>query len=278
MTDGSDYEYPMFDDCTDALEVGFIDNMVISLKRMVSFHVLFGIIGAIISLVLLVYLVDYLNESLTDVGTSISLPLMALLMLSIPAWTLSFANGVSVQKRRKLNASGTAGILGRYVGAVIAAVAIMTFIYFAVFVTWYTIKGDTDLNLTNSYLIMVSFVALASAMTLFFNTIYRRGSTVAYLVLFLLIPILAFILGPLSGLLTLDQASTILPLVDSISSVAADGFGGGTVLTLTILLKSSPPLSPDVMGTVALTLGWAVLFLALTIVSQYSREAEHDKH
>ncbi len=277
MTDVEEPEYPMFDEYTDALEIGFKDNLVISLKRLATFKTVLGIIAAIISMAIIVFLIDFLNQKLSEIGTSITLPLLALLMLSIPAWTISFANNVSVQKKKKLNASGTSGILGRYVGSLIAGAIIMTVIYAIVIGTWYYINSNTDISLVNSYIIMLSFVALACAMTMFCNTIFKRGGTVSYLLIFILVPIVAFLIGPYLGIVTMDQASSALPLVDAISASAADGFGGGTILTLTFLVKASPPLTPDVMGSVVLSIGWAILFIALTIAMQHRREVKHEQ-
>ncbi len=265
----------MFDECTDALEVGFKDNMVISLKRLFTLHTAIGIIGAIISLIILVYVIKVIGDMLAEHGTSVALPLIALLMISIPAWTISFANGMSVQKKRKLNASGTAGILGRYVGAVIAGIIVMTIVYAAVVGTWFYINKDFNINLTNSYLIMISFVALACALTMLCNTKFKRGTMISYLLIFVVIPVIAFLLGPYLGIVAFEDLTTALPLVDNISASATDGFGGGTILTLTSLLKSSPPLTPDVMGSVVLSLGWALLFISLTIVAQCRREAKY---
>ena len=276
MTNVEEPEYPMFDKDTEALEIGFKDNMVISLKRLFTFRTLISIIVSIVSLIVIIYVIDYLTKMLAESDIQLSMPLLCLLMISIPAWTISFSNGVSTESKRKLNASGTAGILGRYIGSVIAGLVIMTIIYAAVMGVWYYKEGNMDLNLMGSYMIMISFVALVCALVMFCNTIFKRAGLVSYAIIFLLIPLIAVILGPYLGLMSLDEINSALPLVDSISSSATNGFGGGTLLTVTFLVKSSTPITADVMGSIILSIGWAILFIGLTIFMQYRREAKHD--
>jgi len=277
MSEVAEPEYPMFDKHTEALEVGFFDNLKIPLKNMISLKVLISVILAILSLVLVMFVLDFVVDKLAQNGIKLEFPLLCLLMLSIPAWTISFASTTLLEKKRKLNASGTLGILGRYVGTVISGVILMTIIYAAVYAIWYYMKGDLGIDLVNSYIIMVAFVALAAAIALFFNAVFVHAGFFTYLVLFIGIPILAFYLGPYAGIMEMNEVTNYLPLVDMISSTATDGFGGGTVLTLTFAVKSSPPVMADVMGTVVLTLGWAALFVALAILVQAWREKRHDQ-
>ena len=277
MTEVAVSEYPMFDKHTEALEVGFFDNMKIPLKRMFSLKVLFSVILAIASLLLVMFVINFVVDKLAESGMTLNFPLLCLLMLSIPAWTVSFASSTLLEKKHKLNASGTAGILGRYVGTFITGTILMTVIYAAVYAVWYVAYGNMELDLVNSYLIMVSFVALAAAIALFFNTIFVHASAMTYLFLFILIPVIAFFIGPFFGVMEIQEVSSYLPLVDTISSSATDGFGGGTVLSLSFVVKSSPPIIADVSGSVVLSVGWALLFVALAILVQCRREAKHEQ-
>ncbi len=277
MTEVAASEYPMFDKHTEALEVGFIDNMKIPLKRLFSVKVLISLILAIVSLILIMYVIDIVLQKLASSGMTISFPLLCLLMLSIPAWTISFASATLLERKRKLNASGTAGILGRYVGTVIAGTILMTIIYAVVYGVWYWSYGNLDLDLVSSYLIMVSFVALAAALALFFNAIFVHASAFTYLVLFILMPVLAFLLGPYFGNMDMQEVTSYMPLVDTIATTATDGFGGGTLFTVSFVLKSSPPILADVSGSVVLSVGWALIFVALAIIVQYRREAKYEQ-
>ncbi len=277
MTDVEESEYPMFDKHTEALEIGFKDNMKIPLKRLASFKTLIGVISAIVSLLIILFVVDFLVNKLAESGMTLSMPMLNLLMLSIPAWTISFATVTALEKKRKLNASGTAGILGRYVGVVISGIILMTIIYAAVYGIWFYLYGAMDIDLVDSYMIMVSFVALAAALGLFFNALVVHALLATYLFLFILIPLVAFFLGPYMGIMELSESSSYLPLVDTISSTATGGFGGGTILTLLFFVKSSEPVTASVFGSMVLSFGWAILFIALTIFVQYRREAKHEQ-
>lgn len=275
MTNVEESEYPMFDKHTEALEIGFKDNMKIPLKRLASFKTLIGVLGAIVSLIIILFVVDFLVNKLAESGMTLNMPMLNLLMLSIPAWTISFATVTALERKRKLNASGTAGILGRYVGVFISGIILMTIIYGAVYGIWYFLYGSMDIDLVDSYMIMVSFVALSAALALFFNALVVHASFATYLFIFILIPLIAFFLGPYFGIMEMEKTSTFLPLVDTIASSATGGFGGGTILTLTFLIKSSEPVMANVFGSMVLSFGWAVLFIALTILVQYRREAKH---
>ncbi|MBE6523704.1 MAG: hypothetical protein E7Z65_02360 [Thermoplasmata archaeon] len=277
MTEVAASEYPMFDKHTEALEIGFIDNMKIPLKRLFSLKVLISLVLAIVSLIAIMYIIEFVMQKVAASGMTINFPLLCLLMLSIPAWTISFASSTLLERKRKLNASGTAGILGRYVGTVIAGTILMTIVYAAVYGIWYWSYGNIDLDLVNSYLIMVSFVVLAAALALFFNSIFVHASAFTYLVLFILIPVLAFLIGPYFGIMQMQEVSSYMPLIDTIATTATDGFGGGTVLTASFVLKSSPPILADVSGSVVLSVGWALIFVALTIIVQYRREAKYEQ-
>lgn len=277
MTEVAASEYPMFDKHTEALEVGFIDNMKIPLKRLFSLKVLISLILAIVSLIAILFVIEFVMQKVAASGMTINFPLLCLLMLSIPAWTISFSSSTLLEKKRKLNASGTAGILGRYVGTVMAGIILMTIIYAVVYGIWYWSYGNVDLDLVNSYLIMVSFVALAAALALFFNTIFVHASAFTYLFLFILIPVLAFLIGPYLGIMQMQEVSSYMPLIDTIATTATDGFGGGTVLTVSFVLKSSPPILADVSGSVVLSIGWALIFVALAIIVQYRREAKNEQ-
>ena len=178
MTDVEESEYPMFDKHTEALEIGFKDNMKIPLKRLASFKTLIGVISAIVSLLIILFVVDFLVNKLAESGMTLSMPMLNLLMLSIPAWTISFATVTALEKKRKLNASGTAGILGRYAGVVISGIILMTIIYAAVYGIWFYLYGAMDIDLVDSYMIMVSFVALAAALGLFSGSTLPRVASI----------------------------------------------------------------------------------------------------
>jgi hypothetical protein len=272
--DAETVEYPMFDEDTEALEVGFKDNFVISLKRIATFRSVLGILISIGLMVLLVYAVRFIENMVAQSGNNISVPLLSLLMLSVPLWTITTAGRTSMEKRRKLNASGTAGILGRYVGAVIGTAIQMAIVYAVIFALLYYFKSDVQFSLVYSIIVMVGFVAVACALTMFFNTMVTHATGMTVVVLFILVPVIAFVLGPFMGIVEIDALTSAMPLVDSISSTATGGFGGATVLSALSVVKSSPAIEVSLFGTLVVCIGWAILFLGLTIWKQYRRESQ----
>lgn len=268
----SNYQAPAFDENAEAPEVGFRDNFVISLKNAFSVRGIIGMVASVITILVLVYLQDYLNGLLAERSTPISLPLLTLMMIAIPVWTVANASRASLKKKQLLNASETAGILGRYVGAVLGATLTMIPAFATIIICMFVIKGIVPMAILESFAVMAAFSALVCAMTMMFNTRVKMAGALTFLVVFVIVPLVVFLIGPFTGLLDLGTICGVIPLVDTISAIGTNGFGGLTVLTLCTLLAPVSSIPTDLIVDILLPVSWALVFLGLTVFLQFRRE------
>lgn len=222
--------------------------------------------ASVIVVAVLAYLQGYLNDILAEMGTPIALPLLSLLMIAVPICTVANAGRVSRQKKQKLNASETTGIIGRYIGAVIGSVLTMVPAYAAIIICMYVIEGLLPIPALESFAVIAAFTSMVCALTMVLNTKVKAAGSLTFLIVFIIVPVIVLMFGPLVGLVSIETVSGFVPLVDTLVATATNGFGGLTVLTLGSLVLPVPTVPTDLLIDILLPVAWALLFLGLTII------------
>ncbi len=251
--------------------LGFKENFKRSLGRCYSARGIAGIVMGVASVFILGFLVNYYGAQITQL-IGVELPLLSILILSIPGLTLSTAERMSATKKNKLDTTSTRDLMGTFTGALVGTAIAMAIVLLSVVACYYLFRGEMNWGIMRSLPVAIVFGAIICGLTLFFNNYTSHPGLLSTLVAFFIVPGLMFILGPQLGMVDLNTMANIVPVMDLVAMPGSNGFGGFTLLTLLSLYKGVPALNVEYISSIVLCLGWAMLMLALAAIANSRRQ------
>ena len=244
------------------------------LEKLYSRRGLIFIFGSLVIEFLMYILVFIIGNIAESYGYVVRISMGTAFMMPIPLLITFAAVVVASEKGGTLKLSGIPALAGRFLGAVATVVFLMMPAFVMIFVGQ-TIHGyNFQVSVLYAYFMVAVYVAIVVAVTMIINTRSEHSAALSFLVVFVVLPAIVFIFGPLSGLVDIDTLYSVIPLPDMVAAMNANSFGGLTVLSILTILKSAPGVDVDPLACFILCLGWAVFLFSIVLFVCYRRDSE----
>ena len=266
------------DQSYDATSDGPVDEFSVQFRAMLDKLTTVRALGFILvslALTFMMYLLTYLlTEFISSRGYLVHVSVSTILMELIPLLTTIGAAYVATEKEGLLKISGKHAVAGRYLGAVAVSSILMIPVYVMIIIAQ-IMHGTGDLAASmQSFALAVVFAAIVIAVAMIINTRSEHAVALTILSVFIVVPLVIYILGPATGLVDYEAMCSVIPVPDMIAAVNASGHGGLTTLSIMSVVKASSGLPLDPLASFILFLGWAVLMYSILVLVIDRRQSE----
>ena len=252
----------------------FKEQFRLTLEKLTTLRSL-GFVLASLALTFTMYLFSHIISGyIAGMGYDVQISIDMILMEFIPLLMIIVAAVVAAEKEKILDLSGTYAIAGRYLGAVSVSTVLMIPVYIMILIAQ-TIHGTgNQISALQSFVLMVAFTAIVVAVTMLINTLSKHAALFSILTLFIIVPLLVFIISSLTGFVDINTMCSVIPIPDVVAAVNANGNGGLTMIGGMSLVKATSMISVDAGASLVLFLGWAFALFSIVVFVLGRREPE----